>query len=154
MVVMKGINDHEIESMLDFASERALDLRFIETMPVGAAGSESMVHYYPATAILTRLQHKYGEDLIPLKGQPGAGPARCYKVGNSPVHFGVISAMSRHFCKSCNRVRLTANGDLVLCLGQQDRVSLREGLLAGQSDAEIKQDILAAIAKNRLITTF
>jgi cyclic pyranopterin phosphate synthase len=147
MVVMKGINDDEIENMLDFASERALDLRFIETMPVGPAGNQSMVHYYPATAILTRLRHKFGQELIVEKGQPGAGPARCYRVGGSPVRFGVISAMSRHFCQSCNRVRLTARGDLVLCLGQQDHVSLREGLLSGRSDEELKQDILAAIAK-------
>lgn len=153
MVVMKGINDREIESMLDFASERSLDLRFIETMPVGSAGSEGMGYYYPATDILARLHQKFGQALVPEKGQRGAGPARCYRVGTSPVRFGVISAISRHFCQSCNRVRLTANGDLVLCLGQQDRVSLREGLLSGRSDDELKQDILAAIAKNLPIIT-
>lgn len=147
MVVMKGINDNEIESMLDFACERGLDLRFIETMPVGSAGSESMGYYYPATDILKRLRHKFGQVLIPEKGQRGAGPARCYRVGTSPIRFGVISAISRHFCQSCNRVRLTANGELVLCLGQQDRVSLRAGLLAGHNDDELKQDILAAIAR-------
>ncbi len=147
MVVMKGVNDNEIETMLDFACQRSLDLRFIETMPVGPAGSESMSYYYPATEILTRLRHKFGQALIPEKGRRGAGPARCYRVGTSPVRFGVISAISRHFCQGCNRVRLTANGDLVLCLGQQDCVSLREGLLAGRSDDELKQDILAAVAK-------
>jgi len=147
MVVMQGVNEHEIDSMLDFALERHLELRFIETMPVGTAGTGNMVHYYPAARILERVRAHLGPQLIPVQGVRGPGPARYYQAGNSPVKVGVISAVSRHFCESCNRVRLTARGDLVLCLGHSDRASLREALQNGASDAEIKQAILAAIAR-------
>ncbi len=147
MVVMRGLNDDEIESMLDYAVERGADLRYIETMPIGEAGIAGTDYYMPAVEILARLKEYLGEELIPAKGGKGAGPARYYQVSDGPVRVGVISALSRHFCDDCNRVRLTAKGDLVLCLGQEDRVSLRDGLRAGYTDEEIKQEILAAIAK-------
>ena len=147
MVVMKGVNEHEIDSMLDFALERGLELRFIETMPVGTAGAGNMVHYYPAARILEHIRKHYGSRLVPVQGHRGPGPARYYQAGDSAVKVGVISAVSRHFCESCNRVRLTARGDLVLCLGHEDRVSLRSALRDGRSDTGIKQDILAAIAR-------
>ena len=147
MVVMRGLNDGEIESMLDYAVERGADLRYIETMPIGEAGIAGTDYYMPAVEILARLKEHLGEELIPAKGGKGAGPARYYQVSDGPVRVGVISALSRHFCDDCNRVRLTAKGDLVLCLGQEDRVSLRDGLRAGHTDEEIKQEILAAIAK-------
>lgn len=147
MVVMRGINDHEIAAMLEFALARELELRFIETMPVGSAGAGSMVHYYPAARILDRIRRHCGSQLLPLHTHPGPGPARYYRAGNSNLKVGVISAVSRHFCKTCNRVRLTARGDLVLCLGQQDRISLHAALQRGCSDAQIRQEILAAIAR-------
>lgn len=147
MVVLKGINDHEIEDMLEFAQARGAHLRFIETMPVGEAGAASMAHHYPAHKMLERVRDHCGSDLIPVKGGRGAGPARYYQLGDSSARVGVISAISRHFCEGCNRVRLTARGDLVLCLGQQDRVALGAVLRAGASDDEIKREILAAIAR-------
>ncbi len=148
MVIMKGINEHEIEAMLDFAIERGADLRFIETMPIGAAGREGTAsHYYPASKVLERVRKQCGEELIAVKGAKGAGPANYYQIGGGPVRIGVISAISRHFCEGCNRVRLTARGDLVLCLGQEDTVSLGAGLRQGWSDAELTQAILDAIAR-------
>jgi len=146
MVVMKGVNDHEIGSMLDYALERGLELRFIETMPVGEAGRRVMDLHYPAAQILQRVRERFGARLIPVKGSKGAGPARYYQLAESPARVGVISAVSRHFCEGCNRVRLTARGELVLCLGHENRISLRESLSAGCSDEQIKQLILAAIA--------
>lgn len=147
MVIMKGINDHEIERMLDFAVERGADLRFIETMPIGEAGLEGGSHYYPADRVLGRLRNHCGENLFPVKGGKGAGPARYYQIGSGPVRVGVISAISRHFCEGCNRVRLTAKGELVLCLGQEDTVPLGEGLRQGWSDEELVQAIRDAIAR-------
>ncbi len=147
MVVMKGINDHEIERMLDFAVERGADLRFIETMPIGEAGLKGGSHYYPADKVLERLRNHCGENLFPVKGGKGAGPARYYQIGSGPVRVGVISAISRHFCEGCNRVRLTAKGELVLCLGQEDTVPLGEGLRGGWSDEALIQAIRDAIAR-------
>ncbi|MFQ5644473.1 MAG: GTP 3',8-cyclase MoaA [Thiogranum sp.] len=146
MVVMKGINEHEIEAMLDFAMLQGLELRFIETMPVGEAGLAAMDHYYPAPQILERVRERFGSQLNPVKGGKGAGPARYYQVGEGPVRIGIISALSRHFCSGCNRVRLTTKGDLVLCLGHENRVLLGAELRNGRSDTELKERILAAIA--------
>ncbi len=147
MVVMKGLNDQEIEPMLDYALERGADLRYIETMPIGEAGIQGADHYFSADKILARLKQHLGTELIPAKGGKGAGPARYYQVNAGPVRVGVISAMSRHFCDDCNRVRLTARGDLVLCLGQEDRAALRDPMREGATDDEIKQLILEAIAR-------
>ncbi len=147
MVVMKGLNDHEIERMLDFAIERGADLRFIETMPIGEAGYEGRSRYYPAGKVLERIRKRCGKDLIAVKGAKGAGPARYYQIGGGPVRIGVISAISRHFCEGCNRVRLTAKGELVLCLGQEDMVPLGSRLRQGWSDEELVQAIRDAIAR-------
>ena len=147
MVVMKGLNDGEIEAMFDYAVARGADLRYIETMPVGEAGIDGTGHFMPAVEILDRLKRHAGAELVPVKGGKGAGPARYYQVGEGPARVGVISALSRHFCDDCNRVRLTAKGDLVLCLGQEDRVSLRDGLRAGLDDEAMKEQIRAAIAR-------
>ncbi len=147
MVVMKGVNDQEIEAMLDYAIARGADLRFIETMPIGAAGRDGAAsHYYPADKVLERVRRHCGEELVAVKGVRGAGPARYYQIGSGPARVGVISALSRHFCEGCNRVRLTARGELVLCLGQEDTAPLGAGLRQGWSDAELTRAILDAIA--------
>jgi cyclic pyranopterin phosphate synthase len=148
MVVLRGVNDHEIEPMFDFARKRGVQLRFIETMPVGPSGRRGMDHsFYPAEEILERVRHHAGSALVPVKPKPGAGPARCYRVGAEATTVGVISAVSQHFCAGCNRVRLTARGELVLCLGRDDRVALGERLRAGASDAELRDEIVAAVAR-------
>lgn len=146
MVVMKGINDREIEAMLAFALARGLDLRYIETMPVGPQAAESMARHYPAALVLERLRRHAGRALVPVVGGEGAGPARYYRLGAGPARVGVISAVSRHFCAACNRVRLTAAGELVLCLGRRDRVSLRSALRDGSDDEALKAAIRTAVA--------
>jgi len=145
MVIMKGLNDHEIEPMLEFAKQRGANLRLIETMPIGIAGIDSQKYYISAQDILKRLKKISGADLIPIATTIGAGPARHYRFANTKTTIGVISAMSQHFCDTCNRVRLTARGDLVLCLGQEDRVGLRDPMRQGLSDNELKVLIIDAI---------
>lgn len=147
MVVMKGLNDDEIGDMLAYAVAKSVHLRFIETMPVGSAGIAGTDHFMPAVEILERIKQVSGTELIPVNAKMGAGPARIYQIGAGPSKVGVISAMSQHFCDDCNRVRLTAKGDLVLCLGQEDRVSLREPLRQGASDDELQAAILAAVER-------
>lgn len=147
MVVMKDINHHEVEPMLDYALARGANLRFIETMPIGDAGLEGVRHYYPAASILERVRRYLGAQLISVAPDKGAGPARYYRINDSQATVGVISAMSRHFCDGCNRVRLTARGELVLCLGQEDRMDLRAPLRAGASDEELTRLIEKAIER-------
>lgn len=144
MVALNGINDDEITTMAEFAQARGLELRYIETMPVGGQGEWSMRHHLPAEQIMARLQRHFGTDLLPQHEGAG-GPARMYRVGAHGPRIGVISAVSRHFCATCNRVRLTAEGDLVLCLGNENSVSLREPLRAGMNDEALCELIRAAI---------
>lgn len=147
MVVMRGINDQEIEPMLDFALGRGIELRFIETMPVGSAGIAGMAHFYPADLILKRIRARHGSRLVPVKESRGAGPARMYRVDGGSGMIGVISAVSRHFCEGCNRVRLTTRGELVLCLGRENRVALRKPLREGWTDDALKEAIRSAIRR-------
>ena len=147
MVVMKGINDDEIESMTEFAINRGLDLRFIETMPIGLAGIEAVDRHYSERDILSRVRASYGDKLLPIQSKQTDGPAKAFKIEGTETSIGTISAVSNNFCSSCNRVRLTAKGELILCLGQKDSVSLRDALRSGMSDSKIKQLILDAITK-------
>ncbi|MBF6059088.1 MULTISPECIES: GTP 3',8-cyclase MoaA [Thiomicrorhabdus] len=147
MVVMKGTNDDEIEAMVDYGIEKGVEVRFIETMPIGPAGVSMMDQHYAADKILKRVKAHVGADLIPSTDRSDAGPARNFHIAGTNARIGVISAVSQHFCESCNRVRLTARGVLALCLGQEDSVDLRTPLREGISDQELQQLIINAIAK-------
>ena len=147
MVVMKGVNDDEIESMIEFAINRGLDLRFIETMPIGLAGIEAVDRHYSEKDILDRVYASYGNRLKTQDSKQTDGPAKALKIEGTNTSIGTISAVSNNFCSSCNRVRLTAKGELILCLGQKDSVSLRDAIRSGMGDEEVKQLILNAITK-------
>ena len=146
MVVLAGVNDDEIVPMLRFAKQRGLDLRFIESMPIGAAGQKAMQHFIAADQILDRIQQSTQSELIPLAGMRGAGPARYYRLGQYGATVGVISAVSRHFCHSCNRVRLSARGDLLPCLGEVGSISLAQRMRAGADDQQLQDAICEGIA--------
>lgn len=145
MVVMAGTNDDEIEAMVDFALARDFHLRFIETMPMGEQGAETMRSFYPAARILERVQAHCGADLVPARTRSGAGPARNFHIGGGTV--GVISALTRHFCADCNRVRMTARGDLVLCLGQEASIPLGQMMRNGASDAALEAALRAGVLR-------
>ncbi len=147
MVVMKGTNDDEIEAMVDYGLAKGVEVRFIETMPIGAAGVSMMDQHYPADKILKRIKKHVGTDLIPSTGKTHDGPSKNFKIAGTNTRIGVISAVSQHFCESCNRVRLTAKGVLALCLGQEDSVDLRTPLRAGITDDALQQLITEAILK-------
>lgn len=146
-VMLKGVNDGEIEPLLDFAAARGLELRFIESMPMGVGGAAAGRHFYPAETLLARVRAYCGADLIPVKGGRGAGPARYYQMGAGPARVGIISAVSQHFCAGCNRVRLTSTGDLILCMGREGAVQLGRLLREGANDRELREAILAGIAR-------
>ena len=144
MVVMRGVNDDQIVDMIEYASGRGLHLRFIETMPLGAGGSEAMRYHLPSAEILARVKQHYGTDLVPVAGCRGAGPARYYRVGDRSTTLGVISAVSRHFCAECNRVRLSARGELQLCLSAGRAIPLKP-YLDQPDDEPLRGAILRAI---------
>lgn len=125
MVAMRGINDDEIESMLAWAHGRSFALTLIEGMPLGEVGIDRVESYLPLTELRARLAEKY--TLTPTDHRSG-GPARYDWVNETNGLLGFITPMSHNFCESCNRVRLTATGQLYMCLGQDDMVDLRAPL--------------------------
>lgn len=147
MVVMRGNNDNEIESMIDFAIEKGIDVRFIETMPIGSAGINATSLHYSEKDILARVTQHLKNKITPLTSSKTDGPAKNFKINNTQSSVGVISAVSNHFCQTCNRIRLTAKGDLILCLGQEDAISLKDAVRSDLTDDEIKTMIVEAINK-------
>ena len=146
MVVMRGINDHEVGDMVFFARQKGVVLRFIETMPIGAEGLNVIDRFVPAEEILERIRQRFGSEVQPVdKSSSGAGPARYFNLSGNGPDFGLISAVSQHFCDTCNRVRLTSRGALVLCLGQNDWVDLKTPLRAGLDDPQLRDLLLKAI---------
>lgn len=143
-VLMKGINDHEVDDLVDFCIEHGFTLRLIETMPIGDTGRNASEYYIDLDDIRRTLSQRF--DLLPTV-MSGGGPARYVAVGDTGVNIGFITPMSQHFCETCNRVRLSAQGDLYLCLGQEDKVSLRPMLRRGISDDELREEIVSAIAR-------
>ena len=142
MVVMKGVNDDEIAAMVAYCIEHEFTLRFIETMPMGDTGRGAVDHYRDLQEIKQELAQKY--ELIPTIMQ-GGGPARYVQVAGTQLNIGFITPISQHFCATCNRVRITVDGTLYTCLGQEHKVALRPLLRAGISDDALKQTIVQAI---------
>jgi cyclic pyranopterin phosphate synthase len=142
MVVMKGINEDEVEDMVDFCIEHDFTLRFIETMPMGDTGRSATDHYVDLQTVKARLAKRF--DLLPGV-MPGGGPARYVRVAGTDLRIGFITPISQHFCETCNRVRLSVDGTLYMCLGQEHRFELRPLLRTGCSDAELETAILTAI---------
>ena len=143
MVVMADVNDDEVEDMVEFCLKHSFTLRFIETMPMGDTGRLASTHYVDLQTVKQRLAERF--ELLPGV-MPGGGPARYVQVAGTDLRIGFITPISQHFCETCNRVRLSADGTLYLCLGQNDKVELRPLLRAGISDAELEQAIIDAIA--------
>ncbi len=134
MLALKGLNDDEFEDMVEFCLEHDFTLRFIEAMPVGSAGRNASSHYMDLAQVKKQLKERY--ELV-LGVMPGGGPARYMRINGTDLHIGFITPMSQHFCETCNRVRLSVDGTLYLCLGQEHSYPLRQLLRDGISDADL-----------------
>jgi len=143
MVVMRDINEDEVEDMIEFCIEHEFTLRLIEAMPMGDTGRDAVSHYVSLQDVKQRLAERY--QLIPGV-MPGGGPARYVQVAGTSLRIGFITPISQHFCETCNRVRLAVDGTLYLCLGQDHRFEFRPLLRAGISDAGLQDAARNAIA--------
>ncbi|WP_317202540.1 GTP 3',8-cyclase MoaA [Janthinobacterium sp.] len=141
MVAMRGVNEDQIDDMVAFCIEQDFILRFIEAMPMGSTGRDTS--FLDLGPIQARLQSKFG--LVPQALELGGGPARYLSTPDGRSSIGFITPMSQHFCASCNRVRLSVDGTLYLCLGQEEKFEFRPLLRGGASDAELEAAIRAAI---------
>jgi cyclic pyranopterin phosphate synthase len=142
MVVMKDLNLDEVGDMVDFCLDHRFTLRFIETMPVGEAGHHASDRYVSLDQVRAILERQF--ELEPAN-MTGSGPARYLRVKGKRLKIGFITPMSQHFCTSCNRVRLSSEGTLYLCLGQHDKLELRPLLRQGASDEELKSAVQGAV---------
>ncbi len=142
-VLMRGINDDETESLVQFAIDKNIDISFIEEMPLGEVSHARENTFVSNTETLKLLQSKY--TLLPSAESTG-GPARYWRVANRYTKVGFISPHSHNFCESCNRVRITCQGELYLCLGQEDKVELMPLLRAfPENDAPIMEAIVESM---------
>ena len=129
--------------MIEFCLQHDFTLRFIETMPVGTTGTKASEHFINLGEVKNRLSKQF--DFIPGV-MPGGGPARYVQVKGTELRIGFITPLTQHFCETCNRVRLSVDGTLYLCLGQEHKYELRPLLRQGISDDGLKNAIIEAIA--------
>ena len=127
MVALKGLNEDEIAPMLDWCGANGFDLSLIETMPMGAIDEDRADRFLPLTKVFDDLSKSF--DLSRDDHRSG-GPARYWRVGSHGTRLGLISPLTANFCDGCNRVRLTTEGKLYMCLGQDDQVDLKAVLRA------------------------
>jgi cyclic pyranopterin phosphate synthase len=120
-VLMRGVNDDEALALVKFAIDEALDISFIEEMPLGDVNHTRESTFCSNENTLKILQNEYS--LIASTETTG-GPARYWRVANTNTKIGFISPHSHNFCESCNRMRITCKGELYLCLGQEDKIEL------------------------------
>lgn len=120
-VLMRGTNDDEAEALVDFAIKQAIDISFIEEMPLGEVDHTRESTFVSNAETLKSLQSKYA---LTASTVTTGGPARYWRVADSNTKIGFISPHSHNFCEACNRVRITCKGELFLCLGQEDKVDL------------------------------
>ena len=133
-VILKNRNDDEVPGLVEFASTRGMDISFIEEMPLGVIGEHDRAEaYYSSDEIRTDLEAHY--TLLPTTETTG-GPSRYYHIAETGTRVGFISPHSHNFCDSCNRVRLTCEGRLLLCLGQEHSVDLRQVIRAHPGDMQ------------------
>ena len=138
-VIIKGRNDDEVIDLVNFAKEKAIDLSFIEEMPLGVITEHNRGESLcTSDEVREIIQQQY--ELIPDTFKT-AGPSKYYRLTDSDSRIGFISPHSHNFCGDCNRVRVTVEGRLLLCLGNEHSVDLREPLRNGCSDEELKSII-------------
>lgn len=143
VVAIKGFNDHEIIDFAELTQKMPVHVRFIELMPIGAGERMSLGGFISAEEILNQIKQTY--TLEPVEEVLGAGPAKYLRIPGAQGTIGVISAISNHFCNKCNRLRLTAEGQLRPCLSSPEEIDLKTPLRQGKNEKELAEYILKAI---------
>lgn len=135
-VVLQGVNDDEVLDFARLSLKYPWHIRFLEFMPIGYRVDNWQKYYLPMDRIQAQIN-----TLGPLQRQPAmanAGPATRYRLPDAPGEIGFISPVSNHFCETCNRLRLTADGRLRPCLFRDDEIAVKGPLRSGASDATLK----------------
>lgn len=143
-VILKGQNDDEVLTLARYAFERGLDISYIEEMPLGHIDShERVVTTMTSAEIIEQLETEYALTAVETSLRT-AGPSRYYRVGGVSSRVGLISPMTNNFCSSCNRVRVTTEGQLLLCLGNEDSLDLKR-IIRDQKETGASEDAIKAV---------
>jgi cyclic pyranopterin phosphate synthase len=143
-VALKGVNEEEIEALIEWAHGRGMSLTLIEVMPLGEIETRRADQFLPLSAVRARLMERYTLEDSPERT---GGPARYVRVKETGGLLGFITPLTHNFCESCNRVRLTCTGRLYMCLGQEDAADLRTPLRLSEGDERLMLAIEEAIAR-------
>jgi cyclic pyranopterin phosphate synthase len=146
-VILAGFNDDEVIDLARFAVDQDMDISFIEEMPLGEIDAHKRVN----TQITSTSLRKQLASEFPLidSAETTGGPSRYMQVANSQSKIGFISPMSNNFCESCNRVRMTAEGRLLLCLGNEHSMDLREVMRSNPGDSELLKSKITEALKTK-----
>lgn len=143
-VALRGVNEDEIERLLEWAHGSDMDLTLIEVMPLGDIEPSRVDQYLPLSLVRARLARRYTlDDLAETSG----GPARYVRVRETGGKLGFITPLTHNFCESCNRVRVTCTGMLYMCLGQDDAADLRAAMRMSDGGDRLEAAIREAIAR-------
>lgn len=145
-VVMRGLNEDEICNFVAMTADKAVDVRFIEYMPFDG-NKWNFNKFVPYTEMLESISARW-PDVERMSDQPN-DTSKAYKVPGFTGQVGFITSMSEHFCGSCNRLRITADGNLKVCLFGNSEVSLRDSLRAGTSEEQLLEIIGAAVGRKK-----
>jgi GTP 3',8-cyclase len=141
-VLMRGVNEHEAVPLLRYCLDRGFELRFIEQMPLDAQHGWSRTNMITADEILALLSEEF--DVVPEPSESrGSAPAESFRVEG--IKIGIIASVTRPFCGACDRVRLTADGQIRNCLFGRDESNLRDAMRAGISDDDLADRWRAAV---------
>jgi len=142
-VILRGQNDDEVLDLIEFCRDRELDIAFIEEMPIGIIDERKLSRHCSSEEVKAIITTRYP---LSVSDKRTGGPARYYTMLGSDIHVGFISPHTNNFCHECNRVRVTVEGRLLLCLGNEHSVDLKAIIREFPGDIEkLKETILAAI---------
>jgi cyclic pyranopterin phosphate synthase len=145
-VILKGRNDHEVVPLVRFAVQHGIDISFIEEMPLGSISEHNRSEAFISSETLRENLKDYFEIEAERESDLSSGPSRYYKIAGSSSRVGFISPHSENFCSDCNRVRVTAEGKLLLCLGNEHSADLKRVLRENDGCKQaLKSEIVAAM---------
>ena len=144
-VAIKNFNDDEVLAFAQLAKDKPFQVRFIELMPIGHSKLDYGDDFLPMEQIMEKIRSRYELEPLNDKKNKSDGPAKIYKIKGGRGEIGFINPVSNHFCSTCNRLRLTADGKLRVCLMKEEEVDLKKPLRDNCSDMDLEKLIHQAI---------
>jgi cyclic pyranopterin phosphate synthase len=141
-VALKGINEEEIPDLIAWAHGGGFDMTLIEVMPLGEVEEDRFDHYLPLSVVREKLEQRW--TLTSSEHRTG-GPARYFDIAETGGRLGLITPLTNNFCDGCNRIRVTATGQLYACLGGNERVDLRAALRSEDPEAALSEALDVAM---------